>query len=109
MLSMNELKMGVAVSINNQPFEIIKAEHHKMGRGGAVLKLKLRNLIDGSVLEKTVQGNDTFEPADLEHKKVQFFYSDEHNFSFMDQESYETITLKNSQIGEKKDFLKEGI
>lgn len=109
MLSMSELKMGVTVTLNNQPYEIIKADHHKMGRGGAVLKLKLRNLIDNSVLEKTIQGNETLQPADLDHKDVQFLYSDATSFSFMDQESYETIALDTDQIGEKAQYLKEGL
>lgn len=109
MLSMNELKMGVEVSINGQPYEIIKAEHHKMGRGGAVLKLKLRNMIDASVLEKTVQGNDALEKADLDLRKVQFLYGDGKSFSFMEQDTYETITLDANKIGDKKDYLKEGL
>lgn len=109
MLGMSELKMGTTVTHNNQPFEIIKAEHHKMGRGGAVLKLKLRNLIDGSVLEKTIQGNDSLDRADLEHKDVQFLYGDANSYSFMDQESYETVTLDKNQIGEKAQYLKEGL
>jgi elongation factor P len=109
MLSMNELKMGISVSINKQPYEIIKAEHHKMGRGGAVLKLKLRNLIDASVLEKTVQGNETMEAADLDLRKVQYLYNDGKSYSFMEQDTYETITLDANQIGEKKDYLKESL
>lgn len=106
---MNELKMGISVSINKQPYEIIKAEHHKMGRGGAVLKLKLRNLIDASVLEKTVQGNETMEAADLDLRKVQYLYNDGKSYSFMEQDTYETITLDANQIGEKKDYLKESL
>lgn len=109
MLSMNELKMGVEVSINGQPYEIIKAEHHKMGRGGAVLKLKMRNMINGSMLEKTVQGNETMEKADLDLRKVQYLYNDGKSYSFMEQDTYETITLDAPQVGDKKDYLKEGL
>jgi len=109
MLSMSEMKIGVTVTHNNAPYEIIKADHHKMGRGGAVLKLKMRKLIDGSVLEKTIQGNDSLELADLEHKDVQYLYGDDNGYSFMDQESYETITLDKNKIGEKGQYLKEGL
>lgn len=109
MLSMNELKIGVNVTINGAPYTILKSDHHKMGRGGAVLKLKLRNLLNGAVLERTVQGNESMEEADLEKKTVQFLYEQDGVFSFMDQESYETITLDEKAIGDKKNYLKEGL
>ena len=70
MLSLNEIKVGRLLRINEEPYIVIKADHHKMGRGGAVLKTKLKNLINGSVLEKTFQGNDKGEEAETEKKKA---------------------------------------
>ncbi len=108
MLSLNEIKLGRILEINNEPFIVIKADHHKMGRGGAVLKTKLKNLINGNVLEKTFQGNDKAEEAHTEKKKANFMYADDNEAYFMDNESYEQFSIAIEQIGDKKKFLKDG-
>jgi len=108
MLSLNEIKTGKVIEINNEPFVIIRADHHKMGRGGAVLKTKLRNLINGAVLDKTFQGNDKVAEASTERKKINFMYKDEREAHFMDNESYEQFSLSLEQIGDKQKFLKDG-
>ena len=108
MLNMNEIKVGKVIQINKEPFVITKTDHHKMGRGGAVLKVKLRNLVNGAVLEKTFQGNDKAEEANTEKKKANFLYADDTNANFMDNESYEQFTLSLDSIGEKRQYLKDG-
>ncbi len=108
MLAINEIKIGKVLVINNEPFLIVKTDHHKMGRGGAVLKVKMKNLISGAALEKTFQGNDKAEEANTERKKANFMYCDEDNANLMDNESYEQFTLPIDQIGDKKQFLKDG-
>jgi len=108
MLSISEIKLGKLVQVAGEPYVVIKAEHHKMGRGGAVLKTKLRNLISGSVLEKTFQGNDKAEEAETEKRKANFMYKDDTSAFFMDNESYEQFDLPLEQIGDKIKFLKEG-
>lgn len=108
MLSISEIKLGKILKINNEPFVVIKADHHKMGRGGAVLKTKLKNLINGNVLEKTFQGNDKGESAETEKKKANYMYKDDTKAFFMDNTSYEQFELDLEQIGEKQKFLKDG-
>lgn len=108
MLSISEIKVGKVLKVNNEPYLVIRTDHHKMGRGGAVLKTKLKNLISGNMLEKTFQGNDKAEVADTETKKANFMYKDNADANFMDNESYEQFTLPLEQIGEKEKFLKEG-
>ncbi len=108
MLSISEIKLGKILKVNNEPFIVIKADHHKMGRGGAVLKTKLKNLINGSVLEKTFQGNDKAEPAETEKKKANYMYKDDDNAFFMDNQSFEQFELSLDQIGSKQKFLKDG-
>ncbi len=107
MLSLNEIKTGKVIKVNNEPYLVIRTDHHKMGRGGAVLKVKLRNLINGNVLDKTFQGNDKAEAAATEKKKANFMYKDEHNANFMDNENYEQFSLSLEQIGDKDKFLKD--
>ena len=109
MLNLNEIKIGKIIIVNNSPFIIIKTDHHKMGRGGAVLKVRLKNLINGSVLNKTFQGNDKAEEAEIEIKKIDYLYKDEINANFMNNKTYEQFSISLDQIGEKQKFLKEGI
>ncbi|PLX22063.1 elongation factor P [Candidatus Parcubacteria bacterium] len=108
MLSLNEIKVGKVLEINNEPFIVIKADHHKMGRGGAVLKTKLKSLISNNVLEKTFQGNDKADEAEIERKKANFMYMDENEAHFMDNTDFEQFSLPLDQIGTKTKFLKEG-
>jgi len=109
MLSMSEIKIGKVLNVNTEPFVVIKTDHHKMGRGGAVLKVKLRNLINGNVLERTFQGNDKADEAQTETKKANFMYKDATLAYFMDNSSYEQFTLPLEEIGEKAQFLKDGV
>ncbi len=109
MLNLNEIKIGKIIIVNNNPFIIIKTDHHKMGRGGAVLKVRLKNLINGFTLNKTFQGNDKAKEANIETKKIDYLYKDETSANFMDNKTYEQFSISLDQIGEKQKFLKEGI
>lgn len=109
MLSLNEIKLGKVITINGEPYSVIRADHHKMGRGGAVLKTKLRNLISASVLEKTWQGNDRADEADVEKRKAAFMYADEQFANFMDNENYEQFAINLEELGGKELFLKDGL
>jgi elongation factor P len=108
MLSLNEIKLGKVLLENNEPYIVIKTEHHKVARGGAVLKVKLKNLINNNILEKTFQGSDKAEEANIKRKKAQFMYFDDTNANFMDNETYDQFTISLDEIGEKKKFFKEG-
>ncbi len=70
MLSMNDLAIGSVLKYDKAPHTVIKADHLKMGRGGAVLRTKIKNLITGQVLEVTFKGGDKIEEADLERKRA---------------------------------------
>ncbi len=108
MLSISEIKTGKVIKVNNQPYVITKTDHHKMGRGGAVLKTKLRNLIDGRVLEQTFQGVGQAEEAETETKKANFLYKDAVEAYFMDNGNYEQFTLALEDLGDQTKFLKDG-
>lgn len=108
MLNFNEIKTGRIILLNAEPYVIVKADHHQMGRGGAVLKVKCRNLISGNVLERTFQGAEKAEEAATERKKANFMYKDKDEVFFMDNESYEQFGLALEELGDKVQFLKEG-
>lgn len=109
MLSLNEIKIGALLKITNEPYAVIRAEHHKMGRGGAVLKTKLKNLLTGNVVEKTFQGNDKAEEAETETNKVNYLYKTETEAYFMNNENFEQFSLPLEQIGDKLKFLKKSL
>lgn len=108
MLSFNEIKLGKVVQVSGEPYLIIRTDHHKMGRGGAVLKTRLKNLINANILDKTFQGNEKVEEAEIEKKKANFMYGDENEAYFMDNQTYEQFSIALEQIGDKQKFLKEG-
>ncbi|MEK7202808.1 MAG: elongation factor P [Patescibacteria group bacterium] len=109
MLNLNEIKTGKLLKIADEPYMVIKADHHKMGRGGAVLKTKLKNLISHNVIEKTFQGNDKADEAITETEKASYLYKTDTEACFMNSETYEQFNLPVKQIGEKLKFLKEGV
>jgi elongation factor P len=108
MLNFNEIKTGKVIKLNAEPYIIIKTDHHKMGRGGAVLKIKCRNLINGNILERTYQGAEKAEEAETETKKANFMYKDKDEAYFMDNASYEQFNLHLEELGEQVQFLKDG-
>ena len=104
---MSEIKLGKVLKINSEPFVVIKTDHHKMGRGGAVLKTKLKNLITGAVREETYQGADRVEEAQTETKKANYMYKDQANAFFMDNSSFEQFELSLEDISDKAIYLKD--
>ena len=109
MLSITDLKNNTKITLDNQPYSVVKYEHSKMGRGGAVVRTTLRNLKDGSMLPKTFQGSDKIEPADIQHRKAQFTYSDGDIYNFMDNQSYEQAELSKDVLGDSTKFLVDGM
>jgi elongation factor P len=108
MLSINELKVGTSFKYQNEPYMVLKASHLKMGRGAAVLQVKIKNLKNGNTLEKTFKPADKFEPAEIEKKKSDFLYTQSDKCYFMD-ENYEQFFIDKSLVQEQLKFLKEGL
>ncbi len=108
MLTISDLKVGTKFIFNDNPCVIIASEHSKQGRAGAVLRCKLKNLLNGATVEHTFAGAEKVEEANLETKKAQFLYRDGNQFFFMDSISFEQFELPKAQIGHLADFLKDG-
>lgn len=108
MLSLSEIKVGIRIELNGDPYEVIWREHSKMGRAGAVLRTKLRNLKNSNVVNKTFQGNDSVLEANLAITKAQYLYREDDSFYFMDESSFEQFYIQKEQIGSLVNFLKEG-
>ena len=109
MLSISDIKTGKNIILNGQPFAVLYHEHSKTGRAGSVLRTRLKNLSTGAVLEKTFQGSESVEEADIAKAKAQYIYKDGKDYHFMDSESYEQFSLSKEVLGNNTNYLKEGI
>lgn len=106
--SLGEIKSGFAILHNGVPHLVLSAAHTQMGRGGANLKTKLRNLTTGAVVEMTFSGNARVDEAPVEYRHATFLYRDQSGLYFMDSATYEQFQLSVNQIGEGARFLSEG-
>ena len=108
MLNISEIKTGKNIVLDGSPFAVLYHEHSKTGRAGAVLRTRLKNLATGVVLEKTFQGADQIEEADVAKGKAQFLYKESDSYAFMDNASYEQFSLSRDALGNAVDYLIEG-
>ena len=108
MFSLSDLKLGKVISIENEPYQIVLAQHIKVARGGAVVKTKLKNLISGNTLEKTFSGSDTIAEADLNHRKANFLYEQDGDYFFMDNSDFEQFQFSGTALGDMTKYLNEG-
>jgi elongation factor P len=108
MLNINDIKTGKNIVHEKAPYEVLFHEQSKTGRGGSVLRTRLKNLVTGAVLEKTFQGADQLEEADIRKSKAQFLYKEGEDYAFMDNESYEQFSLSKEVLGSATDYLIEG-
>lgn len=106
-----DLKKGLKVEVDGKPYAIVKSDFTNPGKGSAFVKVRLKNLEDGSVIERTYKSGVStgVVKPDLEEKEVEFMYSDPDGHNFMDQGNYETIHVSNDQVGDMKYYLQEGI
>ncbi len=107
MYSPTDLKKGTVIQIDGKPFRVIEYSQKVMGRGGSIVNVRLKNLLDGSVIPKTFKGADKIEPASVNTKPVQFLYSDT-EFHFMDPETFEQFSVSSDVADDAKNYLKEG-
>ena len=103
-----DLKKGVIVQLDGKPYRVVDYNQKVMGRGGSIVNVRLKNLIDGSVLPKTFKGQDKIEPAEVSTQGVQYLYNDGDTFYFMDPTSFEQFELAADLVDSAKDYLKEG-
>jgi len=106
--SPTDLKKGVVVQIEGKPFKIVEYNQKVMGRGGSIVNVKVKNLIDGSVIPKTFKGQEKIESAEVSARTVQYLYSDGANFHFMDPDTFEQFQLPADIVEDSAGYLKEG-
>lgn len=109
MYTASDLRKGLRIKIDGDPYILADFQFVKPGKGQALYRCKLKNMLTGSQFERTFRSVDTFEPADLHEKKMQFLYKEEDKYCFMDNETYEQVYLSEDQMGDAKNFLTDNI
>jgi len=108
-LEINEIQKGMIIGIEGTPYKVLELKHLHLGRGGAILQTKLKNLIEGNVIEKNFKPSDEIEEVEIEKIKLKFIYSHRGNFVFQRIDNHQRFNLKEDLIGEKKDYLKPNL
>ena len=103
-----DLKKGTVIQMDGKPYRVVEYGQKVMGRGGSIVNVRLKNLLDGSVVPKTYKGQDKIEPADVSTRSVQYLYNDGETYFVMDPESFEQFELPLDVVGDAGDYLKEG-
>jgi len=107
MLDSGDLKKGLKIELDGEPHAIVQFEFVKPGKGQALYKCKLKNMLTDAQFEKTFRSGEKFNKADLEEVEMEYLYSDGDRFCFMNTSTYDQEFIIDEQIGESKNFLKE--
>jgi elongation factor P len=105
MINAGELRKNLKLMIDGDPCVLQEVQFVKPGKGVAFYKCKLRNLSTGALLDRTYRSGETFEPADLEERRMQYLYVQGQEYYFMDLKTYDQAMLTEEQVGEAKDYL----
>lgn len=107
-LSITDLKKGTLFQWEGEPYRVVDYSQKVMGRGGSIVNVRIKSLIDGKVLEKTFKGNEQLDRADVTNQNVQYLYNDGSVFYFMNQETFEQFEVPADLVGEGSNYVKEG-
>lgn len=109
MITAGDFRNGLTFDMDGQVMQVVEFQHVKPGKGAAFVRAKIKNVISGSVIERTFNPTDKFENAFIERKDMQYLYADGNLYYFMDVESYEQMPLNADKLGESFRFMKENM
>ena len=109
MIRAGEFRNGITFEFEGNVFQVVEFQHVKPGKGAAFVRTKLKNIINGGVVEKTFRPTDKMPKAHIERKDMEYLYSDGDLFYFMDNETYEQLPLSSAQLGDALKFVKENM
>ncbi len=109
MIVANDLRSGVTFEMDGDLYVVVTFQHIKPGKGSPFVRLKIKNLDTGNIVEKTFRPEEKFEKAFLERKTMQYLYREGENFVFMDMETYEQVYLSKKEVGGAVNFLKDNL
>ncbi|MGA1875352.1 MAG: elongation factor P [bacterium] len=109
MYEISDIRKNLKIQIDNEPYIVVDYQFVKPGKGNAFTRTRLKNMITGNVLDRTYKSGEKLEPALLEEQPMQFLYSQDGVYHFMNTETYEQIEMDESQVGEAKNYLIENL
>ena len=109
MIESGDLRKGLKIEIDGEPYAIVQFEFTKPGKGQALYKCRLKNMVTGTQFDKTFRSGEKFKQPDLDEQEMEYLYSDGEQYCFMNTSSYEQEFLTTEQIGDAINFLKENI
>src|SRR5512139_3004208 len=105
MYTVADLKKGLKITLDGDPYLVIAFDFSKPGKGQALYRTKMRNMINGTILDRTYRSGETFEPAHLEERQMQYLYRDDTGFHFMDNQTFEQVIMSEDTVGDAKNYL----
>jgi len=109
MYTVADLKKGLKITLDGDPYIVIAFDFAKPGKGQALYRTKMRNMITGNILDRTYRSGETFDPASLEDRKMQFLYKEEDHYVFMDNQNYEQYRMSEEAVGDAKHYLTDNL
>lgn len=103
----SDFRKGLPITVDDQPYYVVEFQHFKMGRGKANIRTKLKHIKTGAVVERVFSSNDSFQPPDIEKKKMQYLYEDSEQFAFMDAQTFEQVSVAADSLGDARWYLLE--
>jgi len=107
-LSITNLKKGVLFQIDGVPYRVVDYNQKVMGRGGSIVNVRIKSVLDGKVLDKTFKGNETVDSAEVTSQAAQYLYGDGDTFHFMNPETFEQFEIPADLVGDGAGYIKEG-
>jgi len=108
MYETSDIRKGLRIELDGDPFVVVEFQFVKPGKGTAFTRTKIRNMINGAVLDRTFKSGEKLKPADTEDREMQFLYSDG-DFHFLDNSNYEQVSLESSVVGDASNYLAENM
>jgi elongation factor P len=108
-ISSNDIKNGTVIQLDGKLMKVLWFQHHKPGKGNTVIRLKMKDLINGSTIERTINADSKVEQAIVERREMQYLYNDGTHYHFMDAGTYEQMAIEESDIDDAKGYLTENM
>lgn len=109
MYTVADLKKGLKIILDGDPYLVVAFDFVKPGKGQALYRTKMRNMINGTLLDRTYRSGESFEPASLEERSMEYLYKEGDHYTFMDQQTYEQVVMEEETLGDAKNYLLENL
>lgn len=109
MYTVADLKKGLKIILDGDPYLVVAFDFVKPGKGQALYRTKMRNMINGTLLDRTYRSGESFEPASLEERSMEYLYKEGEHYTFMDQQTFEQVVMEEETLGDAKNYLLENL